>query len=224
MRNLHTTLPKSKFLEGLEHAALDDVIETAEVRKIGPHQILFMAGEQAARLYLLLSGHAKFYRTTRDGKKVLIARFSRGNVFGLGTLNATHMSYIGTAETTAPCEFLVWKRPRIQKLARQYPRLFENALGVVLEYLQNVDRFVDLITLPAPHRLRRAVWRLAKETGRKRPTGVEIDATNDDLAELAHVSAFTASRVLNRWERAGALIKSRGKVLLRIPERLLNLS
>ncbi len=222
MRNVHATLPKARFFEGLDDAALDDAIAMAEVRKIGPHQILFVAGDDAARLFLLVSGHAKFYRTTSEGKKVLLARFARGQVFGLGTLNATNMRYIATAETTEPCELLVWKRARIRKLADKYPRLAENALAIVLTYLQNADRFIDLITLPAPHRLRRAVWRLAKESGKTHPTGIEIEATNDDLAELAHISAYTASRVLNKWRRAGALSKSRGRVMLHAPENLMN--
>jgi hypothetical protein len=35
------------------------------------------------------------------------------------------------------------------------------------------------------------------------------------------VSIFTASRLLKDWERKGAVEKSRGKVLIRRPEKLL---
>jgi CRP-like cAMP-binding protein len=53
------------------------------------------------------------------------------------------------------------------------------------------------------------------------PSGVEVDVKNVELASLADVSSFTASRLLQEWERKGAVEKSRGKVLIRSPEKLL---
>ncbi len=221
MRRTLTPPPKSKFLEGLGNLALQEVVDAGEIQRVGPYEILFIAGDTAVHLFLLLSGHVKFYRTTRDGNKVQLARLVRGNAFGLGTLLADRTPYIGTAETTSPCELLVWRRAGIRKLAHKYPKLSENALGVVLEYVSHVDRLVDLTRLSAPRRLSRALLHLAKDTGKTIHTGIEIHATNEELAELAHISSFTASRVLNRWERAGVLTKSRGKVFIHTPEQLL---
>jgi hypothetical protein len=42
------------------------------------------------------------------------------------------------------------------------------------------------------------------------------------LANEANVSVFTASRLLSAWQREGILVKRRGKVLLRFPDRLWN--
>jgi CRP-like cAMP-binding protein len=50
--------------------------------------------------------------------------------------------------------------------------------------------------------------------------GVELDVTNEELANAANVTAFTASRVLSAWQRIGVVKKSRGKILLRQPTRL----
>jgi len=50
---------------------------------------------------------------------------------------------------------------------------------------------------------------------------LRADIKNEDLASLADVSFFTASRFLQSWERKGAVHKSRGKVLIRCPEKLL---
>ena len=221
MRNALTPPPKSRLLEGFGSVALQEVFDAGELQRVGPYQILFIAGDTAAHLFLLLSGHVKFYRTTRDGNKVQLARLVRGNSFGLGTLLSDRTPYIGTAETTSPCEFLVWGRARILKLAHKYPRLAENALGVILEYVSHVDRLVDLTKLSAPRRLSRVLLHFAKDTGKTIHTGIEVAATNEELAELAHISSFTASRVLNKWERAGILTKSRGKVLIHTPEQLL---
>ena len=41
------------------------------------------------------------------------------------------------------------------------------------------------------------------------------------VANEANITLFTTSRLLNQWQRAGLLVKSYGKILLRSPERLL---
>ena len=53
------------------------------------------------------------------------------------------------------------------------------------------------------------------------PSGLEVDIKNEDLASLADVSFFTASRIMKKWTCAGAVEKSRGRVLIRCPEKLL---
>jgi CRP-like cAMP-binding protein len=192
------------------------------MRTLGARHIIFEAGQPAAHLYLVQSGHAIFYRLTPDGKRVLLARLASGDVFGLGTLIAGPVHYIGTAETTRESELLVWERLRVRQLAQQYPRLAENALGIILRYLAaHADRLVDLMSCNAAQRLARVVLHLGEQSGRIAPTGVEIEATNEELSELANLSTFTTSRLLNRWARDGAVAKSRGKLFIRTPEKLL---
>jgi len=80
---------------------------------------------------------------------------------------------------------------------------------------------------PAPRKLPRkrlahALVHLGHRAGRVQPTGVEVDITNEQLGGLADVGLFTASRVLSKWERKGAVIKRRGGVFIQSPERLLS--
>jgi len=35
------------------------------------------------------------------------------------------------------------------------------------------------------------------------------------LAEAANITPYTASRIINEWQRTGAIRKERGKILLR---------
>jgi CRP-like cAMP-binding protein len=56
--------------------------------------------------------------------------------------------------------------------------------------------------------------------GQEAPGGVALQITNEELANAANVTAFTASRLMSQWRRDRALVKRRGKVLLRSPERL----
>jgi CRP-like cAMP-binding protein len=69
-------------------------------------------------------------------------------------------------------------------------------------------------------RLAQALVNLARDIGGNIREGIEIAVTNEDLANAANVTPFTASRLLSEWNRRGALTKSRGKILLRFPQRL----
>jgi CRP-like cAMP-binding protein len=50
--------------------------------------------------------------------------------------------------------------------------------------------------------------------------GIELDMNNQALADMAHISPFTASRLLSQWQRRGAIRKTRGKLLVHDPQRL----
>ena len=65
---------------------------------------------------------------------------------------------------------------------------------------------------------------LASGIGQPTPDGVEIEITNEDVADGANVTPFTVSRSLSNWERIGILKKRRGRIVLRKPELLLTAS
>jgi CRP-like cAMP-binding protein len=82
----------------------------------------------------------------------------------------------------------------------------------------------SLICDSAPQRLAQVLTNLSDGIGQKVPGGVELDIRNEELANEAHISLFTASRLLSAWKRQGILEKRRGKILLRFPARLLRRS
>jgi CRP-like cAMP-binding protein len=79
---------------------------------------------------------------------------------------------------------------------------------------------VALTCHTARQRLAQVLIRLAGVIGQKVPGGVEFDATNEELASAANITPFTASRLVSEWQVNRAIVKRRGKILLRSPERL----
>jgi CRP-like cAMP-binding protein len=57
--------------------------------------------------------------------------------------------------------------------------------------------------------------------GERVADGVELNIRNEELANEANITIFTASRLLNEWQRKGILTKSRGKVVVRSLEALM---
>lgn len=222
MHDLDNFAHETEFVFGIRENQLLEILGAAQVRQVGIGQVLVTEGAKPTHFFLLRSGRVKFYRLTPRGEEVLLANLVPGDIFGLGNLLTPPTSYIGTAETTRNSELLVWEQARIRKLAEKYPRLAQNTLNIVLKYLTgHLDRMFHLLGCTAEERLARSVLHMATETGVIVPNGVEMTATNEELAADANLSLFTVSRVLNQWARAGALKKSRGKVFIKSPEKLI---
>jgi CRP-like cAMP-binding protein len=117
---------------------------------------------------------------------------------------------------------LVWDRATIRRLTAEHPRLVENGLYLILVYLAAYRAaHMSLIFGNARERLAYVLVTLASEIGQKVRSGFELKISNEELANEANVTLFTASRQLSQWQRDGILSKSRGKILLRSPELLL---
>ncbi len=131
--------------------------------------------------------------------------------------------YLVSAETVKHSSALVWNRATIRKFAVRYPRLVENALLIAFDYLIAYRAMhVSLTCHTARQRLATVLVGLATGIGHAVPGGIELDVNNEELANEANVTPFTASRLLSEWQRNGMVLKNRGKVLLRSPEQLLS--
>ncbi len=221
-RSASITALSSRFLSGLDKTAVDGILAVAQHRRFPVDHNITVGGFRATSLYVIQSGQARLYHLTKTGELVFLALLVPGDVAGLVAILDTPPPYMATAEATCSCEVLAWEHSAIRKLVSCYPLLAENALHIALAHLRTyIDRHVALVTKTAQARLAETLLKLGEQTGQFHPEGIEIRATNDELAAFADVSPFTASRVLSNWGRMGALSKARGRILLQAPEALM---
>lgn len=212
---------KSRFLDGLSPLDLKVILAAARQRHFTANSVVVNQGNPADHLFLLTKGRARFFFITPEGKKVILLWLTPGEVFGVSALLSVPSLYLVSTETLRDSSMLVWDRASLQNLAGRYPRLLENALLLAYDYLAwYVADHVALIGYTARQRLASVLVCLAKTIGERVSGGFQFDATNEELAGAANVTAFTASRLLGEWQRNGAVVKRRGKVVLRFPERL----
>ncbi len=211
-----------RFFTGLEKKETNVILAAATRRKFKEGEIVARADEPASHLFLIKDGCVDYFVGTSDGREILLRRLVSGNIFGVGAFLSQPMGYVGTSKVVHSSELFMWEHQVIRQLARTYPRLAENALRTALRYIALfAERHVALVSKPAQERLAFALTSLGSRAGHAVPSGVEVHIKNEDLASLADVSFFTASRFLQEWERNGAVEKTRGKVLIRCPEKLL---
>ncbi len=217
---LKTRTPR--FLEGMDTSDIKTILAAGTQRRFLANSVIIKQGYTAGHLFLLLNGRARRFFLTEDGQKIILLRVPTGEMFGEAAILAGQQDYLVSTEATMVSNTLVWSRSTIRSLCERYPRLVENALLISFDYLAAYRAaHASLICDSAPQRLAQVLANLADGIGRKVPGGVELDVRNEELANEANISMYTASRLMSSWQRDGILVKLRGKVLLRSPGQLL---
>ena len=210
-----------RFLEGVDAAEVKTILRAGTLQRFPARSVMTRQGYPAGHLFLLLTGRARRFFLTHDGQKIALLRVLSGDIFGEMVLLDRPANYLVSTETMTSSTALVWNRSTIRSLCERYPRLIQNSFSSSVDYLIYYRAaHVSLICNSAPQRLARILANLAEGIGHEVPGGVELDIRNEELANEANVSVFTASRLLSAWQREGILSKRRGKVLLRFPNRL----
>jgi CRP/FNR family transcriptional regulator, nitrogen oxide reductase regulator len=214
---------RSSLLGEFTPSEIKAVLAAARQRQIFPHQVIQHEGDPATHLFLLVTGRAARYKLTHEGRKLFLHWITPGDAFGLMTLLSKPPPCLTTVQGVQEGSVFVWDRVSIRALVALYPQLCENLYSVVTNYLASlIDVLVARTSQTAQQRLARMLIESARQIGHAGRKGIEFDLTNEQLAEMAGVSIFTASRQLSQWQRQGILTKSRGTILLRSPEHLVS--
>jgi CRP/FNR family transcriptional regulator, nitrogen oxide reductase regulator len=210
-----------RFFRGLPKSDIDVVVAAASNCKFPYETVVLRQGYPANRLCLLLKGIARCFVITPAGRKVYLLWLRPGELFGGASLLSQPSCFLASTELTKHSEALVWQGSKIRQLAQRYPKLLENGLSIANEYfVWHLANYLSVICHTARQRLANVLVTLASGIGQKSEDGIHLHITNEQLANTANVTTFTASRLLNAWQRAGIIAKSRGVILVRESQRL----
>jgi CRP/FNR family transcriptional regulator, nitrogen oxide reductase regulator len=212
---------RSQFLDGLAPPDRKTILAAATQRRFAANSVITNQGHPAEHLLLLTEGHARHFFVTDEGKKLLLQWLGPGDLIGGRTVLSSRSSYLVSTEMVEDGWAFVWDRPLIRGFVARYPRLLENALLTASDYLTwHLTAHIGLACCTARQRVAQVLVTLARATGQQVASGIALHITNEELANAANVTPFTASRLISEWQRNRALIKRRGKILLLSPERL----
>jgi CRP/FNR family transcriptional regulator, nitrogen oxide reductase regulator len=213
--------PNTEFLRGLEPQEINVILAAGKPRRFSAKCVMTNQGEPADHLLLLWKGRARYFFETQNGKKLNMRPITPGYVYGGAALVFRPCAYLVSSEAILDSVALVWDGPTIRGLARRFPRLLENALFVALDHISwYIAAYAALTSQTARERLAHVLVALAPSMGQKVSGGIELDVTNEELANSANISPYTTSRMISQWQRSGAIRKRRGKILLRSPRSL----
>ena len=212
----------SELLRGLEPSEIDVILAAARLLRFSSKSVITHQDDPAERLFLLWKGRARYFYETLDGKKHILIWITSGHIFGAAALALPPSSYLVSTEAVQDSTVLVWDGPTIRDLARRFPRVMMNAYGIVaMRYLSwYVGAHAALASQTGRERLAQILLGYAASIGQEVSGGIELDVTNEELAEAANITSYATSRLMSEWQRAGAIRKNRGKILLRSGKKL----
>ena len=215
-------LYQSRLLDGLTPSHRASVLTAASRRYLKANSVAVHQGDAAQYLFLICKGRARHFYVTPQGKKIILLWLMEGQIFGGSALLPTPTEYLVGTEILRDTCLLIWPRRTIRGLAARIPRLLDNALSIATDYLTwYVAAHTSMVSHSAKQRLAQVLVTFANGFGRKTSEGTFLELTNEQLANAANVTPFTASRILSSWQRTGAVVKTRGQLILRFPEQLL---
>ncbi len=198
-------LEMSELFADLPSSVCTEFVSTARPRDYSFRQVIFFAGDPIKETLLLTGGRAKIVQLGESGSEVILRFTVPGEVIGeLGLVPGSKHS--ATAQALQDCEVLVWSAATFEAALERFPVLQRNAERIIQRRLKELEsRFCEVATELASPRLAHALVRLTDQIGHKVNSHVEINVSQEALAQMTAMTSFTVNRLLTDWENQGML-------------------
>ena len=172
-------------------------------RKLAREEVLFIAGEEASGLYVVVSGAVRAFRAGPDGREQVIhtegagATLAELPVFDDGT-------YPATAVADEESVVLYLAKGDVQAVCMEHPKITLAALKMLAGRLRRHAELVEALSLrEVGQRLANLLLTEAKVHGERQEVGVAFDLlmTNGQIAARVGSVREVVSRALTRLQQ-----------------------
>lgn len=177
---------------------------------------VFVRGQEADGLYVILSGRVKVVMLCPDGREKTLAILGPGEVLGEVALFGAELRSAGV-ETLETTTFLVISPADFRALLETMPALSSEVIILLAERLRRANRQIEeLAFLNARSRVICALISLGEEHGRRSGEGVFIplSLTHAEMAKLAGVTRETTTKALGDLQQSKFVVLARGSIRL----------
>jgi CRP/FNR family transcriptional regulator, nitrogen oxide reductase regulator len=204
-----------ELLEGLSQSLSERILAESPLKCFVAGQEIFRAGEPKVAIYVLLDGLAEVSQVDRNGNEAILWLTSPGQV--VGSLNfAADCTQSSNALAVQSSRAIMWSLPRFESILDRYPAVLRNAERIIARQMAELScRICEVSTAPRWLCMGKALIRLAEQIGRRGNGSVEVDLTQETLAQLAGTTTFNVNRVLLDFERNGLVRRRRHTIVIR---------
>jgi CRP-like cAMP-binding protein len=196
--------------ERLDAKELEQLEAVTEKKRYPANTAVFFQDDPADALYILISGSAKAFQTSEDGKDRIVRIIKPGNAFGDLAMIAGKPRFL-TVQTLEDSEMLRLAQKDFVAFADKHTWVLWTLLKAYAERINRKNEdLLDLSFRDAPYRLLHTLRELAERDGEKTPDGVRIamSFTVTDLASMIGATADVTGRLLERFENDGLIKRS----------------
>jgi len=193
---------------------MEELADFTKERRFQAGAPIFWEGDSGEYLYIVADGRVKVSKVSSQGKEVIIAFFSPGEIFGEVALFEGRV-YPASAQAATDARVLSIRRQDFLKLLSGHPGMAMEIIGVLSGRLREAQwRLKDLALERADQRLARVLMMLSAKLGETLPF------TRQEIADMAGTTTETAIRFLSRLKDGGIISSDRGKVSILNKDKL----
>jgi CRP/FNR family transcriptional regulator, dissimilatory nitrate respiration regulator len=135
---------RSILLSGASQEAIDVLLKTARVRGFDRGATLFLQGEKANAIYIVLTGWVKLYRIAPNGAEAVVGVFTKGRSFG-EAVAFKHDVYPVAAEAVTDCQVIRIEAEAYLRQIRENPEFAISILSATFMHLQSLVAQVEAL-------------------------------------------------------------------------------
>ena len=172
---------------------------------------VFFQDDPSDSLYVMLSGSAKIFQTSEDGKERILKILKKGEAFGeLALIEGQPRS--ARVQTLEPTEMLMLTRKDFQAFCDKHPAVLWMLLQAFAERLRRMNEDVlDMSFRDVPYRVLRVLSQLVERHGTSGAEGWKVSTplSAKDLASMVGSNTDVVGRLLDSYESDGLLKRDR---------------
>jgi len=183
---------------------------------------IWLEGDAADRLYVVISGQVRLYRVGTEGEEVTVEVYTEGEHFGEFGLFADGVRMTQAQAMMATVCIELGKEPLLQLLERSPQSMRRMLRSLSMASRSLLEDFTDLAFRDIAARVARKLLDLAELHGESTPEGIRISVkmSQADLASTIAASRSNVNRALAVLIAEGVLEHLGGHFTIRDPERL----
>jgi CRP-like cAMP-binding protein len=128
---------RATLLAGMQRPAAEELLGAAACTSYGRGETLFLQGEAATAVHIVISGWVKLYRISPNGSEAVVGVFTEGECFG-EAVALRGLPYPVTAEAVSECEVMQIPASALTALIRNDPEVAINVLAATFQHLRSL--------------------------------------------------------------------------------------
>ena len=202
-----TALKRTALFNELDDVTLSVVAAHAVPRRYRKDEVLFLAGEEAHGLFVIVSGSVRAFRESEGREQVIHVERAGATIAEVPVFDdGTYPSTVAAEEDT---ETLFLHKRDVRRLSLQHPEIPLAAVKVLASRLRRCAELVEALSLKeVGQRVARFLVSEARRHGESTSAGIclTLSQTNQQIAARVGSVREVISRALSRLQHDGLII------------------
>lgn len=220
--------PDIKGLSRLLEASKPDKVmkiftEGRNINKYKKKQAIYTEGNHPNRLYFVLKGKIKTYKTNEDGKELVIDLFRQGDFLGhIALLEGS--AYKDTAEALAETELAVIPKEDFDELINNNPEITKKFIQLLAKNIsEKEEHLLGLAYNSLRKKVADSLLKLQQKYQKKNEEKFSIDISRESLATIAGTATESLIRTLSDFRSEKIIEITNGTISIINQKKLENL-